>query len=305
MSILLVAKNRNLKPFREALLRADKNLDVEIWPNVEKPERVQFAVAWNQPKNVFDSYPNLKVISSLGAGVDHLLSDSTIPDHITFTKITEQSLITQMIDYVYACVLSIMLRLDTYQESKSWNPEQKFTRDDLNIGVMGLGNIGKEVALYLADQGFNVFGLSNSKKNLSDIQNFTSDQAGEFFSNVHILVNLLPLTKKTEGILDLDLFKKLNNPSFLINVARGDHLVDEDLIYALDTDIIESAYLDVFSEEPLPESHPFWNRKNIHITPHIAGGSDPDNVAEEITENYKRLLSGMELQNVVDREKGY
>jgi glyoxylate/hydroxypyruvate reductase A len=305
MSILLVAKNRNLKPFREALLRADKNLDVEIWPNVEKPERVQFAVAWNQPKNVFDSYPNLKVISSLGAGVDHLLSDSTIPDHITFTKITEQSLITQMIDYVYACVLSIMLRLDTYQESKSWNPEQKFTRDDLNIGVMGLGNIGKEVALYLADQGFNVFGLSNSKKNLSDIQTFTSDQADEFFSNIHILVNLLPLTKKTEGILDLDLFKKLNNPSFLINVARGDHLVDEDLIYALDTDIIESAYLDVFSEEPLPESHPFWNRKNIHITPHIAGGSDPDNVAEEITENYKRLLSGMELQNVVDREKGY
>lgn len=305
MSILLVAKNRNLKPFREALLRADKNLDVEIWPNVEKPERVQFAVAWNQPKNVFDSYPNLKVISSLGAGVDHLLSDSTIPDHITFTKITERSLVTQMIDYVYACVLSIMLRLDTYQESKSWNPEQKFTRDDLNIGVMGLGNIGKEVALYLADQGFNVFGLSNSKKNLSDIQTFTSNQTDEFFNNIHILVNLLPLTKKTEGILDLDLFKKLNNPSFLINVARGDHLVDEDLIYALDTDIIESAYLDVFSEEPLPESHPFWNRKNIHITPHIAGGSDPDNVAEEITENYKRLLSGMELQNVVDREKGY
>ena len=119
------------------------------------------------------------------------------------------------------------------------------------------------------------------------------------------LVNLLPLTKETEGILNLDLFKKLDNPSFLINVARGDHLVDEDLIYALDTNSIEAAYLDVFSEEPLPESHPFWNRKNIYITPHVAGGSDPDNVAAEITNNYKRLLSGMELQNVVDREKGY
>lgn len=305
MSILLVAKNRNLEPFREALLRIDKNLDVEIWPNVEKPGRVQFAVAWNQPKNVFDSYPNLKVISSLGAGVDHLLIDSTIPDHITFTKITEQSLVTQMIDYVYACVLSIMLRLDTYQELKSWNPERKFTREDLSIGVMGLGNIGKEVALYLADQGFNVLGLSNSKKDLTDIQTFVPGQTDDFLSNINVLVNLLPLTEKTEGILDLDLFKKLNNPSFLINVARGDHLVDEDLIYALDTDIVEVAYLDVFSEEPLPESHPFWNRKNIHITPHIAGGSDPDNVAEEITENYKRLLSGMELQNVVDREKGY
>lgn len=305
MSILLVAQNRNLEPFREALLKADENLDVEIWPNVDKPDRVQFAVAWNQPKNVFDFYPNLKVISSLGAGVDHLLHDSTIPDHITLTKITERSLVTQMIDYVYACVLSVILRLDTYHNLKSWSPHRKFTRQDLSIGVMGLGNIGKEVAVYLGDQGFSVFGLSNSKKNLSDIQTFSSGQLDDFLSNVNILVNLLPLTKKTEGILDLDLFKKLGHPSFLINVARGDHLVEEDLIYALDTEIIEAAYLDVFSEEPLPESHPFWNRKNIHITPHIAGGSDPENVAEEITENYKRLLSGMELQNVVDREKGY
>ncbi|MCG2589544.1 2-hydroxyacid dehydrogenase [Rhodohalobacter sulfatireducens] len=305
MSILLVAKDRNLKPFKEALHKADRNLDIETWPNVDKPERVQFAVAWNQPKNVFDSYPNLKVISSLGAGVDHLLNDSTIPDHITFTKITEQSLVTQMIDYVYACVLSIMLKLDTYRDSKSWNPQRKFTREDLNIGVMGLGNIGKEVAIYLADQGFCVSGLSHSKKDLPDIQTFTPDQTDDFLSGVSILVNLLPLTGKTEGILDLDLFKKLTSPSFLINAARGDHLIDEDLIYALDTNIIEEAYLDVFSEEPLPDSHPFWNRKNIHITPHIAGGSDPDNVAEELTENYKRLLSGMELKNVVDREKGY
>lgn len=305
MSILLVAENRNLEPFREALLNIDKNLDVEIWPNVEKKERVQFAIAWNQPKNVFDSYPNLKVISSLGAGVDHLLNDSTIPDYITFTKITEQSLITQMIDYVYASVLSIILRLDTYRNSKKWSPEPKFTRDNLNLGVMGLGNIGKEVAVYLADQRFSVFGLSHSKKNLSGVQTFEPDQMDDFLSNIHILVNLLPLTKETEGILNLDLFKKLDNPSFLINVARGDHLVDEDLIYALDTNSIEAAYLDVFSEEPLPESHPFWNRKNIYITPHVAGGSDPDNVAAEITNNYKRLLSGMELQNVVDREKGY
>lgn len=254
---------------------------------------------------MFGSYPNLKVISSLGAGVDHLLNDSTIPDHITFTKITEQSLVSQMIDYVYACVLSIMLKLDTYRDSKSWNPQRKFTRQDLKIGVMGLGNIGKEVAIYLADQGFSVSGLAHSKKDLPQVQTFTPDQTDDFLSNLSILVNLLPLTEKTEGILNLDLFKKLTSPSFLINAARGDHLVDEDLIYALDTNTIEAAYLDVFSEEPLPDSHPFWNRKNIHITPHIAGGSDPDNVAAELTENYKRLLSGMELQNVVDREKGY
>ncbi len=305
MSILLVAKNRNLEPFREALLKADNNLDVEIWPNVKKPERVQFAIAWKQPKNVFDSYQNLKVISSLGAGADHLLNDSTIPDHITFTKVFDPSMVTQMNDYVHSCVLSILLKLDHYQATKSWDPQRKYTRKDLNIGILGLGNIGKKVALYLSDNGFEVYGLSHSPKDLSDIETYTLDQADEFLSNVNILVNLLPLTKKTDGILDLDLFKKLRNPSFLINVARGSHLVDEDLIYALDTETVKAAYLDVFSEEPLPDSHPFWNRENIHITPHIAAISDPDNVAAAILDNYKRLLSGMELQNVVDREKGY
>lgn len=305
MSILLVAKNRNLEPFKEALLKADKNLDVEIWPNIEKPERVQFAIAWKQPKNVFDSYPNLKIISSLGAGADHLLNDSTIPKGITFTKVYDPSMVIQMNDYVHSCILSILLKLDHYQATKNWDPQRKYSRKDHNIGIMGLGNIGKKVALYLSDQGFNVFGLSYSEKNIPDVLTFTPNQIDDFLGNINILVNLLPLTKKTEGILDLNLFKRLRNPSFLINVARGNHLVDEDLIYALDTETVEAAYLDVFSEEPLPDSHPFWNRKNIHITPHIAAISDPDNVAAAIVDNYKRLLSGMKLQNVVSREKGY
>lgn len=305
MSILLVAKNRNLQPFKEALLNADENLDVEIWPHVKKPERVQFAVAWNQPKNLFDSYPNLKVISSLGAGADHLLEDLTIPDHITFTKVFDPSMVSQMNDYVHSCVLSILLRFNHYQASKSWNPQRKYSRGDLNIGIMGLGNIGGKVAFYLSEHGFNVFGLSFSQKDLSGIQTFTPDQIDDFLNNVNILVNLLPLTEKTEGILDLDLFKKLRNPSFLINVARGSHLIDEDLIYALDTEILEAAYLDVFAEEPLPDSHLFWNRKKIHITPHIAAISAPENVAKAIIDNYKRLLSGMDLENVVSREKGY
>lgn len=305
MSILMVAKNRNLTPFKDALLRADNNLDVEIWPNVEKPERVQLAVAWNQPKNVFDSYPNLKVISSLGAGADHLLNDPTIPDHIKFTKIYDPSMVTQMNDYVHASVLSILLKLNNYRRAESWEPEPKYSRDDLNIGIMGLGNIGKETAFYLANQGFQVFGLSSSKKELSGFQTFSSDEVDDFLDQVNILVNLLPLTNETEGILDLNLFKKLKKPSFLINTARGSHLVDEDLIYALDTNLIESAYLDVFNEEPLPSSHPFWSRDKIFITPHIAAISDPDNVAAALIENYKRLLSGMDLQNVVDKSKGY
>lgn len=305
MSILLAARNRDLTPFKEALLRTDKNVDIETWPNVEKPERVQLAVAWNQPKNIFDSYPNLKVISSLGAGADHLLNDPTIPRHITFTKIFDPSMVTQMNDYVHASVLSIFLKLNTYRKTDSWNPQPKYSRDDLSIGIIGLGNIGKETALYLVNQGYRVLGLSSTKKEIPGVETFSSGNSDDFLNHVNILVNLLPLTKVTDGVLDLELFKKLRNPSFIINVARGSHLVDEDLIYALDTGIIKSAYLDVFSEEPLPKSHPFWSRENIIITPHIAAISDPDNVAAILIENYKRLLSGMELLNVINKSKGY
>ena len=305
MSILLVAKNRDLSPFKESILQIDKNLDVQIWPNVKHPNRIQFAVAWNQPRHVFDTYKNLKVISSLGAGADHLLNDETIPDHIRFTKIYDPSMVTQMNDYVHSCVLSIMLKLSDYRESDHWNPRPKYSRNDLHIGVMGLGSIGKETAIYLAKQGFSVSGLSNTEKKIPGIQTYTSDAATDFWKEVNILINLLPLTEETKGILNLELFKTLKNPAFIINIARGGHLVDEDLIYALDTNIVETAYLDVFSDEPLPKSHPFWSRKNIFITPHIAAISDPKNAAKAVVENYKRLLSGIKLNNEVDKSKGY
>lgn len=291
-----------MEPIREALLRIDDNLDVEIWPDVEKPERVQLAVAWNQAKHIFESYPNLKVISSMGAGADHLLNDPTIPNHIRFTKIYDPSMVTQMSDYVHSCILSIFLKLTHYRKAGSWFPQPKYTREDLVIGLMGLGNIGRETAIYLASHGYTVLGLSRSEKKITDIQTYTSEEMNSFLKNVHILVNLLPLTGETEGILNLELFKKLKSPSFIINTARGDHMVDEDLIYALDIHLIDSAYLDVFSEEPLPDSHPFWNRENIFITPHIAAISDPDNVATAVVENYKRLLSGMELLHKIEND---
>ncbi len=305
MSILLVAAKKDMSPFKKALLRADENLDIEIWPNVKEPERVQFAVAWNQPEHVFEAYPNLKAISSLGAGADHLAMDPTIPDHIVFTKAPEPSLVSQMNDYVHTTVLSIFLRFPDYRTSETWNPQPRYSRKEIKIGVMGLGSIGKETALYLSNRGFTVKGLSSSKKSLEDIETFSKDEMDDFLEEINILVNLLPLTDQTEGILNLDLFKKLREPSFLINVGRGEHLVDEDLIYALDTSAIQYAYLDVFAQEPLPDSHPFWSRDHIFITPHIASITDPDNLASLVVENYKRLLSGMELKNVVDRQKGY
>lgn len=308
MSILLVARNRNLMPLKEEILRIDPNADVEIWPDVSQPQRVQFAVAWNHPENVFGNYPNLKAVSSLGAGVDHLFSDPSLPDSARVTRIVAPSLSDQMSDFILASVLNLMRHTEHYvrmHQRSEWAPRQAFLKKDMTIGIMGLGELGAHTARRLRDNGFRVTGWSRTIKNLEGIRTFTRNQLEDFLNQTNILVCLLPLTSETDGILNLELFKKMKKPAFVINVARGQHLVEEDLIYALDTGLITHAVLDVFEKEPLPENHPFWNRKTITITPHIASVTDPAEAAAVIVDNYKRLLSGMDLLFEANRALGY
>ncbi|MCC5942444.1 MAG: glyoxylate/hydroxypyruvate reductase A [Balneolaceae bacterium] len=308
MSLLLVSPNRNTKPFVEAIHKIDPNIDIEVWPTVEKPERIQFAVAWNHPKHLFDKFPNLRVISSMGAGVDHLMSDDSIPSGITFTRLVGPSLSGQMCDYVLTSVLNIIRNTEIYyqqQKRGEWKTHQPLQKRDITVGVLGLGALGSSVAGRLIENGFSVNGWAATKKEKDGVNTFSGEELDDFLAATNIVVCLLPLTEKTDGILDLALFKKLKQPAYVINAARGAHLVDEDLIYALDTGIISHASLDVFSEEPLPGSHPFWGREKITITPHIASLTDPDEIAELLVENYKRLLSGMPLLYEVDRKKGY
>lgn len=308
MSILLVARNRDMKPFRDALIKKDPNLDVEIWPDVYHPERVQFAVAWNQPKEIFRQYPNLKAISSLGAGVDHLLRDASIPEEVMLTRVVVPSLAGQMGDYVLTAALNILRQTAQYamqQQQGEWKPLPVIPKQSLAAGVMGLGEIGEYVARRLADNGFHVNGWARSPKKIDGVVTYQGGQLASFLKETQLLVCLLPLTPETEEILDLDLFKTLRKPAFLVHAGRGEHLVEEDLIYALDTGLIDHAVLDVFPEEPLPGSHPFWGRKKITITPHVASVTNPDDVAAVLLESYKRLLSGMDLMHVVDRTRGY
>ena len=291
-----------------AIQQIDPNIDVDIWPDVDKPERVQFAVAWKHPKNVFTRFPNLKVISSLGAGVDHLTHDDSIPSNIRFTRVVIPSLTEQMSDYLLTSVLNIIRNTEYYLEQQKqgvWSNKKPLNRAELKVGIMGLGELGCSAAFRLQKNGFQVSGWAASKKILEGINTFTSVELNTFLNETNILINLLPLTPETEGILDLNLFKIIKKPSFIINAARGEHLVDEDLIYALDTNLIDHAVLDVFRDEPLPESHPFWGRKKITITPHIASITDPAEVASLLVDNYKRTLSGLDLRYEVNMEKGY
>jgi len=308
MSLLLIAKNRDMKPWKEALLEVDPNLDVEIWPRVENKERVTFAVSWNHPEKVLSNYPNLKVISSLGAGVDHVFNDSTLPDSVKITRVVIPSLKEQMAEYVLNAIQNYRFNTSKYVEQKRegfWSSHDAIPKSDSIVGVMGLGEMGKAVVDTLHDNRYSVVGWSRSEKQLHGIKTYSGKQLVDFLAQTNILVCLLPLTKETEGILDLELFKKLKKPAYLINVARGSHLIEEDLIYALDIGELDGASLDVFEEEPLPSNHLFWNRPKIMITPHIASITDPKEAAKVIIENYKRSLSGMELLFEVKREIGY
>ncbi|MDR9418637.1 2-hydroxyacid dehydrogenase [Gracilimonas sp.] len=309
MSLLLIAKNRDFSSLEKALLVKDPNLDVEIWPRVENKERVHFAVCWNHPEKVLGNYPNLRAVSSLGAGVNHLLDDESLSDDIPICRLITDALQDQMAEYVLNSVVNYRLHIWDYYENKKkgvWEQKSTIPIKYSPVGIMGMGEMGTNVATLLAQQGYAVSGWSRSKKDIEGVTSYAgNNELNDFLSETKILVNLLPLTDETEGILDLDLFKKLKQPGYLINVGRGDHLVEEDLIYAFDMDYLEGACLDVFEEEPLPNNHSFWNRKQIMVTPHIAAITPAREAAKVLVENYKRAMSGMDLLYEVDRERGY
>ncbi|MGM0546012.1 MAG: 2-hydroxyacid dehydrogenase [Bacteroidota bacterium] len=309
MSLLFIAPNRDLQSWGKAIHDVDPNIDIEFWPAIADKNRVQFAVCWNQPKHVMDQFPNLKAVSSLGAGADHLLQDEYLPDDIDICRVVSPSLIQQMKEYVLGAVLNIQRNFVHYIRQKdqgTWQPHHHPLGTDLNIGVMGLGKLGRPVAQVLTQMGYQVSGWTRSSQKIENVDTFAGPtERDDFLQSIQILICLLPLTDETEGILNLDTFKQLKENAWIINAARGEHLVDEDLIYALDSNILQGAWLDVFSEEPLPDKHAFWNRDSIVITPHIASITKPEEVADQIVENYKRALSGMELNFKVDRNRGY
>lgn len=298
-----------MSSWKQAIKTADPNIDIDMWPAIQDKEKVQFAVCWNQPSHLLDSFPNLKAVSSLGAGADHLLADESLPQSVDICRIVSPSLINQMKEYVLGCVINVRRNFLHYfrqKDQQKWQVHHHTNITDLDIGVMGLGEIGRPVAKQLAEMGYHVSGWSRSTKKIPNIQSYAGvERLPDFLNATQLLICLLPLTEETKGILDLELFKQLQPDGWIINGARGEHMVDEDLIYALDSNIVQGAWLDVFSEEPLPDKHPFWNRPNIMVTPHVASITQPEKVADQIVDNYKRALSGMELNHTVDRERGY
>ena len=308
MAIALISTNRNFLKLQEHIQGLDPNIKVDIWPRITSKEAVRMGVCWNIPEHALSPYPNLQLIQSYGAGVAELLEDGSIPAHIPIARMSLKSLATDMLAYIEWALMDIRhhgLFYRANQSDTSWAPKDTLRYQDLSIGVMGLGNIGSYVSQSLAAQGYRVLGWSRSKKELPLVRCYEQRELHTFAEQCNVLVSLLPNTSETQGLLDLELFKSMPKPSFIINAGRGAQLVDEDLIYALDTQHIQGAYLDVFMKEPLAQNHHFWNRKEVIITPHIAAKTRVADAAALIVENYSRISSGMPAQFLVDRRKGY
>lgn len=309
MALNLICPTKDPTPWVTAINALAPEIDLRVWPEDGNKADVTFALVWAQPQGIFSQYPNLQVISSMGAGVDNLLQDRSIPPQATVVRMVDPRLVSQMGDYVLAAVLNHVRQFSDYgqyQQQRQWQPLPPRNLDQVTIGVMGLGQIGSAVAIRLSQLGFRVLGWSRREKAIADVRVFVGQQQqSDFLAASEILVCLLPLTAETENILNTETLSQLPQGSYLINVARGNHLVEEDLLSLINNNHLAGACLDVFRQEPLPQEHPFWIHPKITITPHIASLTDPVSVAPQIVENYRRMRSGQPLLNQVDIHQGY
>jgi len=309
MAILFVSETDDGKAWKSMLEERIAGADVRIWPDCGNINDITMAVVWKPAFGLLASLPNLIFIHSLGAGVDFLFEDKNFPDHIPLCRLVDDSLTRGMSEFVLYQVLKYHRNFNQYAADQidcRWSPLPQIAAAKYRVGILGLGQLGRDAAKRLIDLGYDVAGWARGKKQLPGLHSFYGqDQLDRFLRRCDCLVCLLPLTAQTRGILDKNLFTALPRGAVLVNPARGGHLVDKDLIEALDSGHLSAAALDVFHNEPLSPEHPFWHHEKIDITPHIASLTLPETAADVIADNILRFQSGQPLKNRVDLAQGY
>jgi glyoxylate/hydroxypyruvate reductase A len=274
---------------------------------------VDYALAWLPPVGVLAGFPNLKAVFSLGAGVDHILSEPKLPD-VPLVRVVDPNLTMRMSEYVCLHVLMHhrqQRHLDVAQKAGVWSDRPQWAASAMRVGVMGMGELGRDAAEKLVHLGFQVNGWSNSHKQVDGVTSFAGQvELDAFLAKTDILVCLLPHTPATEGILNRDLFRKLAGDGplgapVIINAGRGKLQVEADIIASLDAGELGAATLDVFETEPLPADSPLWTHPKVTVTPHNAADSEPEALCKYILNQIKTFGSGGELQNVVNKTAGY
>jgi glyoxylate/hydroxypyruvate reductase A len=309
MALLFRSTVDSAARWRDVLGRLRPGLAFRAWPEMGDPGEIEYALVWRAPPGFLASLPRLRLILSLGAGVDHLLGDPDLPRNVPFVRLIDPYLSDAMSEYVALQVLRLHrqdLDYRAQQEAREWRELDQKNAGERPLGILGFGEIGQAAARKLAALGFPVAGWTRRPREVDGFRTYSgAGGLAEILAGSEILVCLLPLTAETEGILCARTFAALPKGAGLVNAGRGAHLVEADLIPALDAGQLSAAALDVFREEPLPPEHPFWRHPRILVTPHIAGSTNPETAALIVLENIRRFEEGRPLLNRVDPARGY
>ena len=305
MKVTFCCTGTKPEPWLDGLRAALPGAEVSVWePGAPQAD---YAVVWAPPQQFLDEQPALKALFNIGAGVDALLK-LQLPPNAKVVRLDDAGMSVQMAEYVTQAVIRHFRELDAYEadmRNGQWKFRKPQLREDFPVGVMGLGVLGERVAKALSLFEFPVRGWSRSPKQIEGVQTF-SGEAGftEFLQGTRILVNLLPLTPETENILNRQTLQQLLPGAYLINVARGAHLVEEDLIALIQQGRMAGATLDVFREEPLPADHPFWKIPQITMTPHTSARTLRDESIAQIVGKVAAMARGETVKGMFDPQRG-
>jgi len=295
--------------WKPQLTRLMPELEVRIWPEIGDTAEIDYALVWRPAPGFLASLPNLKLILSLGAGVDHILTDPHLPGGVPIVRLVDPYMTDAMSEYVVLQVLRLHRQDFDYrcqQERRMWLELDQKNAAERAVGILGFGELGQDAARKLQGLGFHVALWGRRQRSAEGLLGYAGSAGlSAVLDRSEILVCLLPLTAETEGILNASTFAMLPKGAALINAARGGHLVEEDLLAALASGRLSAAVLDVFRDEPLPADHPFWRHPRIVVTPHVAAATHPPTAAPIILDNIRRLEAGLPLLNQVDPARGY
>ncbi len=311
MKIVFCCTNTKAEPWLEGFRQALPGIDIWEWqaaPAGQAPQLADHAVVWSPPQSFIDEQTQLQSLFNIGAGVDALLK-LTLPESLNIVRLNDAGMSVQMSEYVCHAVIRYFREFKQYENDQTeqrWSFRKPALRSEFSVGVLGAGVLGSKVAQSLQQFDFPVNVWSRSPKQLAGVSSYTGpEQLPAFLKASKVLVNLLPLTPDTENLLNHANLSQLQAGAYLINVARGKHVVDQDLLNLLDQGHMAGATLDVFRVEPLPQDHAFWKHPKIVLTPHTSARTMREESIAQIASKIKAVYAGQFIEGRVDKLRGY
>ena len=311
MKIVFCCTNTKAEPWLEGFRQALPGIDIWEWqaaPAGQAPQLADHAVVWSPPQSFIDEQTQLQSLFNIGAGVDALLK-LRLPESLNIVRLNDAGMSVQMSEYVCHAVIRYFREFKQYENDQTeqrWSFRKPALRSEFSVGVLGAGVLGSKVAQSLQQFDFPVNVWSRSPKQLAGVSSYTGpEQLPAFLKASKVLVNLLPLTPDTENLLNHANLSQLQAGAYLINVARGKHVVDQDLLNLLDQGHMAGATLDVFRVEPLPQDHAFWKHPKIVLTPHTSARTMRDESIAQIASKIKAVYAGQFIEGRVDKLRGY